>query len=551
MFGRRLSTFSVWRYATVALLVGGMVSLDTMPSAAASDKILSHQRGTVQYTLGGSTKTIYTRLPVPDDATAITGPKSLATLTMPDSSEIDIGERTTVQIGQFNDINSAKDNTISLKNGALHFVIRHPEGTKANYEFVTPTSQIAIRGTEGFLISNAGGTQVTIVSGTAQVTAISTGVTIAVPAGTTGVVSASGAATVSTTTSTLSVSSISGTTSATSATTGVAAGGAASGAAASTTAAIAGGAAAATAGVVAATSGKSGNSSSSTGSPGPFIIGGSTVPATAVDVYAQFPHAFSSQEITQANCTSDATVTATGPVTLTTTTLPCTGGSLSGSISGQFTGVGSAVFTISGSGETATHTENIYGKITATISGGTASATISGQDSSFAVGAINVTTLPQTIPVSISQSGPSPVTFTSTLNCSNVSSATNANSFIGIGSVGTFSSSAANYSLDVSAAPAYAAGTAPSSAPPYACLLTIQGISNDGTTGTGFDTSASEVQLANLGHLGERRHPVRSPAHRNLTRSAPYPDEGLSGPRVSAAADSRSRRPGSRSGAPP
>jgi hypothetical protein len=439
---------------------------------------------------------------------------------MPDSSEIDIGERTTVQIGQFNDINSGKDNTISLKNGAMHFVIRHPEGTKANYEFVTPTSQIAIRGTEGFLISNAGGTQLTIVSGTAQVTAISTGVTIAVPAGTTGVVSASGAATVSTTTSTLSVSSISGTTSATSATAGAA--GAASGAAASTTAAIAGGVAAATAGVVAATSGKSGNSSSSTGSPGPFIIGGSTVPATAVDVYAQFPHTFSSQEITQANCTSDATVTATGPVTLTTTTLPCTGGSLSGSISGQFTGVGSAVFTISGSGETVTHTENVYGKITATISGGTASATISGQDNSVAVGAINVTTLPQTIPVSISQSGPSPVTFTSTLNCSNVSSATNANSFIGIGSVGTFSSSAANYSLDVTAAPAYAAGTAPSSAPPYACLLTIQGISNDGTTGASFDTSASEVQLqisvtsASVGIQSDRRHIETSPGQRRI-----------------------------------
>jgi hypothetical protein len=523
MFGRRFSTFSVWRFAIAALLVGGAVSLTALPSAAADDKILSHQRGSVQYTLAGSTKTIYTRLIVPDDATAITGPKSLATLTMPDSSEIDIGERTTVQIGQFNAIGSGQDNTIKLNNGALHFVIRHPNGTNANYKFVTPTSQIAIRGTEGFLISNAGGTQVSIISGTAQVTALSTGITVAVPAGTTGVVSASGAATVSTTTSTLSVSSISGTSGATTGAAGAAGG------AVGTTAAIAGGAAAAAAAVVATTTTNGGSSPTPqptpTGSgptPGPFIVGGGSFPATASDVYATFPHAFTTQEITQANCTTNATITVTGPVTLNTTVLPCTNGSISSSFGGQFTGVGAVVFTISGSGVTFVHTENIYGPITATIgSGATSTATITGNDSTFAVGSINVTSVPQTIPISISQAGPGTVTFTSTLDCSNVASATNVNSFIGLGSPGTFKSSSAGYPIDVSAAPTYAAGTAPSTPPPYACLLTIQGLAADGLTGTSFDTSASEVQLqisvtsATVG-IQERRRLETSPGQRRI-----------------------------------
>jgi hypothetical protein len=504
------------------LLAGGSVSLSAVPGAAAGDKILSHQRGSVQYTLDGSTKTIYTRLPVPDNATAITGPKSLGTLTLPDSSEIDIGERTSVGIGEFNPVESGKQNTINLHNGALHFVIRHPTTASANYTFVTPTSQIAIRGTEGFLISNAGGSQLTIVSGTAQVTAVSTGVTVTVSAGTTGVVSATGAASVSTTTSTLSVGSISGTTSATSATASAGVAGA-GGSALGSTAAIAGGAAAAAGAVVASTqSNGSGSSQNSGGTPSAFTIGSGSFPATTSDVFATFPHAFTTQTITQSNCTGDATITATGPVTLTNTTLPCTGGSINAAFSGEFTGTGVALFTISGSGVTATHTEDVFGPISVSVVNGTGtSQTVTGTDGTFAVGTTNVTTVPASIPVSITQSGPSAVTFSSTLNCANVAAATNYNSFIGLGSPGTFTSSATSYAIDVASAPAYAAGTAPANAPPYACLLTIQGLSSDGLSGTNFDTAASEVQLqisvttANIG-LQDRRRIETSPGQRRI-----------------------------------
>jgi len=538
MFERRLSTFSFWRFAATALFAAGVFSLNAAPTAAEPTKILAHERGSVQYLPVGSSapKTIYTRLPVPDDATAITGPKSLATLTLPDSSEIDIGERTNIVIGKFNDTGTGRANQITLNNGALHFIIRHPVGTDANYKFQTPTSQIAIRGTEGFIIQNAGGTSLTITSGTASITAVSSGVTVAVPAGTTGVVSASGAATVSTTTSTLSVSSISGTSSASSS---AAATGAASSAASTTTAAAAGAAGATAVGVAAANSG--GNptptptpapspsaiaiatpsptptptpvpspsptiapSPTPTPSPipsptaGPFQIGGGSFPAISYDVYASYPHSFSTQEITQANCSTSATISVTGPVTINTTTLPCTGGAISSSFSGLFTTYGSAVFTISGSGQTVTHTEDIFGPIAASIAaaGGSSAATISGSDTTITVGSVNVTTVPQTLAITINQPGPTtiPVTFSSSLNCSNVSTATNANTFIGIGSAGNFSSTASSYSIVVAAAPAYT--TPPTTAPPYACLLTIEGMNATSSTATGSSLpSASEVQL--------------------------------------------------------
>jgi len=440
---------------------------------------------------------------------------------MPDSSEIDIGERTSVTIGDFNEAASGKKNTISLHGGALHFIIRHPEGQAANYTFVTPTSQIAIRGTEGFLISNAGGTSLTITSGTASITAVSSGVTVAVPAGTTGVVSATGAATVTTTTSTLSVSSISGTSSVTS--------GATAGVASSTTGIVAGGAAAAAGVAVASSTSNNGTptpqpSPSPSASPapaGPFLVGGGTFPASSNEVDATFPKSFTTQEITQSNCTTDATIAVTGPITLNTTTLPCVNGSISGSISGSFTGPGAAQFTITGSGVTFTHVEDIYGALSATI-GQTGTSTITGADNTFVYGSINVTTVPQTIPISITQPGPAAVSFTSTLNCSNVASATNYNSFIGLGAVGTFSSSASSYSLDIAAAPTYAPGTQPTTAPPYACLLTIQGLSADGLTGTSFDTSASQVQLlisvtsASVGLQSDHRKLETSPGQRKI-----------------------------------
>jgi len=127
---------------------------------------LARVKGVVGYQESATSefKPIFGRLDLPDDYYAVTKPNGSAVLRLKDSSEIDIGENTKVQVGAFNPAESGNQNTIVLQGGALHFNIRHPAGGQSNYKFVTATSQIAVRGTEGFLIAGANGTQVVCVS---------------------------------------------------------------------------------------------------------------------------------------------------------------------------------------------------------------------------------------------------------------------------------------------------------------------------------------------------------------------------------------------------
>ena len=159
MLVRRLGAGALCFLASVSL-VCGRVSSDT------GDKQLARVKGVVGYQLSATSdfKPIFGRLDLPDDAFAVTKPNGSAVLRLKDSSEIDIGENTKVQVGAFNAASSGNQNTIVLNGGALHFNIRHPQGGQSNYRFVTATSQIAVRGTEGFLIAGANGTQVVCVS---------------------------------------------------------------------------------------------------------------------------------------------------------------------------------------------------------------------------------------------------------------------------------------------------------------------------------------------------------------------------------------------------
>ena len=159
MLVRRLSAGALCFLASVSLVCGRVAS-DT------GDKQLARVKGVVGYQTSATSefKPIFGRLDLPDDAFAVTKPNASAVLRLADSSEIDIGENTKVQIGAFNAASSGNQNTIVLNGGALHFNIRHPQGGQSNYRFVTATSQIAVRGTEGFLIAGANGTQVVCVS---------------------------------------------------------------------------------------------------------------------------------------------------------------------------------------------------------------------------------------------------------------------------------------------------------------------------------------------------------------------------------------------------
>lgn len=129
-------------------------------AAGATDKELQHQRGDVRYQDGGGQHAVSGSIALPDNARAITGRRSLALLAMPDSSEIQLGENTDIAVGAFNTTAAGPGSTITVNNGALKFKVSHPTGGRSNYTFATPTSQIAVRGTEGYLVVGPKGTQV-------------------------------------------------------------------------------------------------------------------------------------------------------------------------------------------------------------------------------------------------------------------------------------------------------------------------------------------------------------------------------------------------------
>ena len=101
---------------------------------------------------------VFGKIDLSDAALAVTLAQSRAQLILPDSSSIDIGATTRVRLGAFNAVDTGNPNVIVLELGALHFTIRHPAGGRANYRFVTPTSQIAVRGTDGYIVTGPTGT---------------------------------------------------------------------------------------------------------------------------------------------------------------------------------------------------------------------------------------------------------------------------------------------------------------------------------------------------------------------------------------------------------
>lgn len=133
-------------------LIAGVLSHGTQ--AAGGSKQLQRVKGTVGYSTVADTtdfKTVFGKFDLPDDDFAVTRGASAAVLAMPDSSLISLGENTSVQVGAFDSASASPGSTITLKGGTLRFEVKRPEGGVANYHFLTPTSQVAVRGTVGLL----------------------------------------------------------------------------------------------------------------------------------------------------------------------------------------------------------------------------------------------------------------------------------------------------------------------------------------------------------------------------------------------------------------
>lgn len=131
-----------------------------LQAASEGDKQLAHVAGTVQYQAGGDAAyhQVFGKIVLADDAVAVTLAQSRAQVILPDSSAIDIGATTRVRLGAFDAAVITHTNVVTLELGTLHFKIVRPAGGRSNYLFKTVTSQIAVRGTEGYLVTGPSGT---------------------------------------------------------------------------------------------------------------------------------------------------------------------------------------------------------------------------------------------------------------------------------------------------------------------------------------------------------------------------------------------------------
>jgi hypothetical protein len=129
-------------------------------AAGDGDKQLARVSGTVQYQNDSDPAyhAVIGKIGLSDEALAVTLAQSRAQVILPDSSSIDVGAKTRVRLGAFNAANTGNPNVVVLELGVLHFNIRHPAGGRANYRFQTPTSQIGVRGTEGYIVTGPSGT---------------------------------------------------------------------------------------------------------------------------------------------------------------------------------------------------------------------------------------------------------------------------------------------------------------------------------------------------------------------------------------------------------
>ncbi|MBV8600439.1 MAG: FecR domain-containing protein [Candidatus Eremiobacteraeota bacterium] len=150
-----------------AVLAGDMLALQRGAPAGQTAMLLQRLQGTVEYSAAadGTAVEVVGTQQIAADQYAITLVQSMAALKLPDSSVVSIGESTRVRAGEFLSAAAGPGSTIAIEGGSLHFAIKHPAGGQANYTFVTPTSTIAVRGTEGLIESQERYDSIAVIDG--------------------------------------------------------------------------------------------------------------------------------------------------------------------------------------------------------------------------------------------------------------------------------------------------------------------------------------------------------------------------------------------------
>ena len=96
---------------------------------------------------------------------AVTQARSMAAIDLPDSSVVSVGASSRVGLGALDLIAGTSHEVMRIYDGAIHFSVRHPKGSHSNYVFITPVSQIAVRGTEGIIVARGDETIIACVHG--------------------------------------------------------------------------------------------------------------------------------------------------------------------------------------------------------------------------------------------------------------------------------------------------------------------------------------------------------------------------------------------------
>jgi len=141
-----------WSTRGGSAALGALLTLVAMSPARADDavKMLTNVKGSVGYEHDGTAHVLVptVRHPLIDADVATTQDASQAQVTLPDSSIVTLGSDTRVQMAFFNQTDIANAKFIVYQ-GKTRFQVQHPAGQQANFVFSTPTSNIAVRGTEG------------------------------------------------------------------------------------------------------------------------------------------------------------------------------------------------------------------------------------------------------------------------------------------------------------------------------------------------------------------------------------------------------------------
>ncbi len=129
-----------------------LLSAFALRAEAAADRVLQNLHGNVSWVTGdgGPAHALApsAAAALVDDDVARTGPASMASIVLPDSSQILMGSASVLKLDTFSQTDVARAHFV-LFEGKVRFRVVHPGGAHADFTFTTPTGQIGVRGTEG------------------------------------------------------------------------------------------------------------------------------------------------------------------------------------------------------------------------------------------------------------------------------------------------------------------------------------------------------------------------------------------------------------------